>query len=72
MNVSDVADDIKATAASIVSDAADLQALETAKAQLPAEDPVMPALAAEAERVADTILRKTRMERLLVDKVEGV
>jgi hypothetical protein len=72
MNVSDVADDIKATAASIVSDAADLQALETAKAQLPAEDPVMPALAAEAERVADTILRKTRMERLLVDKVEVV
>ena len=71
MNVSDVADDIKATAASIVADAADLQAIEAAKAHLPAEDPVMPALAAEAERVAGAILQKTRMERLLVDQVEG-
>ena len=67
----DVADDIKATAASIVADASKLQSLEAAKAHLPADDPLMGGLAAEAERVAGTILRKTKMETALVEKAEG-
>jgi len=69
--MSDVADDIKATAASIVADASTLQSLETAKGHLPADDPMMEGLAVEAERVASTILRKTKIERVLVEKAEG-
>jgi hypothetical protein len=65
--MSDVTDDIKATAASIAADAVELEALETAKAHLNTGDPGLPALSAEAERVASTILRKTKIERAIVE-----
>jgi hypothetical protein len=65
--MSDVTDDIKSTAASITADAAVLQALETAKAQVDPTDPAAQGLAAEAERLASTILRKTKIERSLVE-----
>jgi hypothetical protein len=61
-------DDLKATAEDIAADAGRLEAIETQKAELDADDPRMVELAAESEQLARRIVPKTVAERELADE----
>ena len=67
MSVSDLDDDVRATAESIASDAERLKQIERAKALLPANDPRVAELAREAELLIDEMAAKATEQSLLVD-----
>ena len=59
-------DDLKATAEDIAADAGRLEAIESHKAELDADDPRMVELSAESEELARRIVPKTVAQRELV------
>lgn len=68
VSVSDLDDDLRATAEAIAGDAERLKQIERAKALLPADDPRVAELAREAERLIDEMASKTTEQSLLVDE----
>jgi hypothetical protein len=70
MAVSDTEEDLRATAEDIASDAARLTSVEEEKISLEVDDPRLPDLSAEAERLAKAILPKAAAERQLVEKLQ--
>jgi hypothetical protein len=67
----DLESDIHATAEDIAADASALQAIETEKATVDAEDPRALDLAAQAEQLARGMVSKTVAERELVNEATG-
>jgi hypothetical protein len=65
--MSDLEDDLKATAADIAADASELQAIEEEKTRLAADDPRMSRLARLSERLVRRILPKATAQRALAD-----
>jgi len=63
--VSELDDDLRATAQSIIEDADRIGRIEQAKLGLDASDPRVTTLAREAEAVAADLLRKAAVEREL-------
>ena len=68
MTVSDLDDDVRATAESIAADAERLKQIERAKALLSADDPRVAELAREAELLLDEMASKATEQSLLVDE----
>ena len=68
--VTDLHDDIKATADDIATDAAKIEAIESEKARMAPDDPRLVALAEESERLAARVAKKTRVETALVNEVQ--
>jgi hypothetical protein len=66
--VTDLEDDLRATAADIAADAAELEAVEQEKTRLEPDDPRMARLAREGERIARRIVPKTHAQRELADE----
>lgn len=64
--MSDIEDDIKATAGAIMVDASTITAIEDEKITLDADDPLLADLSAQAEEVATDLLEKAKIERELV------
>ena len=60
-------DDLNATSESLQRDAAQLIDIENEKQSLDAADPRVDALSVEAERIAENIQQKSRIERSLAD-----
>lgn len=58
----DLKDDLRSTAENIAGDARHLQALEHAKARMPADDPNLVTIAETAKDLADTIAAKAGLE----------
>lgn len=67
--MSDVENDLRATAEDIAADAARLTVIEVEKARLGASDPRLAELSAESERIAKRLVPKTAAETLLTDQV---
>jgi hypothetical protein len=65
--MSDIEDDLKATAADIAADASELQAIEEEKTRLAPDDPRMSRLARLSERIVRRILPKATVQRELID-----
>lgn len=65
--MSELDDDLRATAEDIAADAARLSRIEDQKAGLEADDPRMVELSAESEQLARRIVPKTVAERKLAD-----
>jgi hypothetical protein len=65
--MTELEDDLKATAADIAADASELQAIEEEKTRLAADDPRMSRLARLGERIARRILPKAAAQRELAD-----
>jgi hypothetical protein len=71
MGRDEVEEDLEATSADIADDAEELTAIEHEKETLaPTEPATVDALASDAERLAQQILRKTRMEKQLADDLQ--
>lgn len=68
VSVSDLDDDLRATAESIAGDAERLKQIERAKALLPADDPRVAQLARQAELLIDEMASKATEQSLLVDE----
>jgi hypothetical protein len=64
--VTELDDDLKATAESVIDDSRRLEAIENEKSQLEASDPRVTELADEARALARRILLKTEIEQQLV------
>ena len=71
MSVSDLDDDVRATAESIATDADRLKQIERTKALLPADDPRVAELAREAEVLIDEMAAKASEQSLLVDNASS-
>jgi len=67
----DLESDIHATAEDVAADATALEAIESEKATVDAEDPRALELASEAEELARSIACKTVAERELVTEAAG-
>jgi hypothetical protein len=67
----DLESDIHATAEDVAADATALEAIESEKATVDAEDPRALELASEAEELARSIASKTVAERELVTEAAG-
>jgi hypothetical protein len=65
--MSELDDDLRATAEDIAADAAKLNRIETEKSGLEADDPRMVELSAESEQLARRIVPKAAAERKLAD-----
>lgn len=65
----DQQDDLQATEDSVGRDAEQVQALEGAKARLDPDDPRVPQISEQAERVAAGLHAKTVAERELSEKI---
>jgi hypothetical protein len=65
--MSELDDDLRATAEDIAADAAKLNRIESEKAGLEADDPRMVELSAESEQLARRIVPKAAAERKLAD-----
>jgi hypothetical protein len=68
--VSDTEDDLRATAEDIAADSARLTRIEIEKTNLDADDPRLPDLSAEGERIARRIVPKTAAESDLVARLQ--
>jgi hypothetical protein len=68
--MSDLEDDLKATAEDIAADASELQDIEEEKARLEADDPRMPGLARRSERIVRRILPKATVQKELIDSAQ--
>jgi hypothetical protein len=68
--LSDLASDIKVTAADVAADAARVAEIEKTKAGLPANDPRLPELAKESEELAARMALTTKVETALVGKAQ--
>jgi hypothetical protein len=66
--VSDLEEDLRATAEDLHEDAKNLEAIEEEKERLDPRDPRTAALSEEGERVARDIVTKAGVERRLVDE----
>ena len=66
--MSELEDDVRATAESIAADAERLKRVEQAKTELPISDPALRDLAGEAEHLVETIAEKTGVQSALVDE----
>jgi len=64
-------EDLRATSDSIQDDAARLKDLEDEKAGLDADDPRVPDLSREIERLGHALAEKTTVERVLADELQG-
>lgn len=69
--MSELEDDLRATAASIARDADRLAAIEEEKEQLGSADPRLLTLSAEAEAIAKELVPKTVAERVLAAESAG-
>ena len=67
LGMTELEDDLKATAADIAADASELQAIEEEKTRLAPEDPRMTRLARLSERIVRRILPKTAAQRELAE-----
>ena len=67
--MSDLEQDLRATAEDIAADSSRLAALEREKARLEPDDPQLTELSAESERLARQILPKTVAERDITDEL---
>ena len=65
--MSELDNDLRATAEDIAADAAKLSQIEDEKADLEADDPRMVVLSAESEQLARRLVPKTAAERELAD-----
>jgi len=65
-HMSDIGDDIKATADAIASDASTIKGIEEQKIELEADDPRLPQLSDQAVAVAEDLLQKAILEQQLV------
>ena len=65
--MSDLDDDVRATAESIAADAERLKQIERAKTLLPADDPKVAELAREAELLIDEMASKATEQSILVE-----
>jgi hypothetical protein len=66
--VSDLENDLRATAEDIAADAARLTAIEDEKTRLGSDDPRLVELSAEGEAIARRLVPKTVAERELADE----
>lgn len=66
--MSDLENDLRATAEDIAADAARLTAIEDEKARLGTDDPRLVELSAESEAIARRLVPKTVAERELADE----
>ena len=66
--MSEIEDDLRATAEAIISDAEKVKGIEQEKLDLPPGDARIPELADEAEEVAERILQEATVERELAAK----
>jgi hypothetical protein len=69
--MSDLEDDLRATADSIAGDADRLAAIEVEKQDLKVDDPRMVELSAESERLAARLMPKTSAELDLATKAQS-
>ena len=60
--MSEVEEDLKATAEAITADARRLVAIEEEKQDLPPEDPLVPVLSAEAQQISRRLVIQTEAE----------
>ncbi len=67
-SMSDIDDDIKATAGAIVRDAAIITSIEDEKLTLDADDPRVADLSIAAEAVATRLLQESKVERALAEQ----
>lgn len=67
--MSDVENDLRATAEDIAADAARLTVIEVEKARMSSRDPRLADLSAESERIARRLVPKTAAETLLTDRM---
>jgi hypothetical protein len=70
--MSDLDDDLHATADSIATDAERLSAIEEEKAALDADDPRMIELSAESEQLANGLVPKTGAESQLANEARSI
>jgi hypothetical protein len=68
--MSDLGDDLKATAEAIAADAEELRDVEEEKTQLEPEDPETARLTREAERIGRRIVPKILVERQINDELD--
>jgi len=66
--VTDLEDQLQATAADIAADAAELREIELAKGSIPVQDPRQDRLAARAERLAHDLIPKVTAQREIVEE----
>ena len=64
-------DDLAATSESITEDARQVIEIEAEKRDLDAGDPRLTTLSRDAERLANQVEQKSRIERDLADKMDG-
>ncbi len=69
--MSEIEDDLRATAEAIISDAEKVKGIEQEKLDLPPGDARIPELADEAEEVAERILQEATVERELAARAGG-
>ncbi len=69
--MSELENDLRATAEDIAADAARLTRIEVEKARLGASDPRLVELSAESEQIAQRLVPKTTAERQLAEQVGG-
>lgn len=69
--MSELEEDLKATARDIAADAEQVQAIETEKSDLSAEDPRAAELAEESESLIERMAHKARIETALIDEAAG-
>lgn len=69
--MSEMTNDLRATAEDIAADAARLTKIELEKTRLEPEDPRMAELSAEGEGIARRLVPKTVAERDLADRLQG-
>ena len=70
-DMSDLEHDLRATTEDIAADSARITEIETEKGRLSADDPKLPELSAETERLARRIVPKAAAESDLVDRLAG-
>lgn len=70
--MSDIDDDLHATADAIAHDAAAIQALEQEKTGLAADDPKVASLSAKSARLARAVLANTNIETALAAEAKRV
>jgi hypothetical protein len=69
--MSELEHDLRATTEDIAADSARITEIEREKAGLAADDPKLPELSAETERLARRIVPKAAAESDLVDRLAG-
>ena len=70
-DMSELEHDLRATTEDIAADSARITDIEREKGRLSADDPKLPELSAETERLAQRIVPKAAAESDLVDRLAG-